>query len=105
MPTVPRARRRRRPLRYADVFVDDEILVAQGDPVSLNAFRRKLLHLNDCVFRPNDAADDPSIRQEPISLKKLGKGDACWATRKIVLGWLVNTLKGTIELPLHRLDC
>ena len=105
VPTVPRGRRRRCPLRYADVFVDDKILVAQGNPASLNTFRRKLLHLNDCVFRPNDAADDPSIRQEPISLKKLDKGDACWATRKIVLGWLVDTLKGTIELPPHCRDC
>ena len=92
------------PLHYADVFVDDEILVAQGDPASLSAFWRKLLHLNNCVFRPNDVADDPSIRREPISLKKLDKGDACWATQKIVLGWLVDTLKGTIELPPHRRD-
>ena len=102
VPTAHRARRRRRPLRYADVFVDDEILVAQGGPASLNAFCRKLLHLNDRVFRPNDKADDLSIRREPISLKKLDKGDACWATRKIVLGWLIDTLKGTIELPPHR---
>ena len=104
MPTIPRDRRRRRPLRYADVFLDDEILVAQGDRASLNTFQCKLLHLNDRVFRPNDAADDPSIRREPLSLKKLDKSDACWATRKIVLGWLVNTLKGTIELPPHRRD-
>ena len=102
VPTAHRSRRRRRPLRYADVFVDDEILVAQGDPASLNAFHRKLLHLNDRVFHPNDEADDLSIRREPISLKKLDKGDACWATRKIVLGWLIDTLKGTIELPPHR---
>ena len=104
VPTAVRARRRRRPLRYADVFVDDEILVAQGDPASLNVFWQKLLHLNDRVFRPNDAADDPSTRREPISLKKLDKGDACWSTHKIVLGWLIDTLKGTIELPLHRHD-
>ena len=105
VPTAHRARRHRRPLRYADVFVDDAILVAQGDPASLNAFRRKLLHLNDRVFHPNDKADDLSIRREPISLKKLDKGDACWATRKIVLGWLIDTLKGTIELPPHRHHC
>ena len=77
VPTALRARHRRRPLRYAYVFVDDEILVAQGDPASLKAFRRKLLHLNDRVFRPNDAADDPSIRREPLSLKKMDKRDAC----------------------------
>jgi hypothetical protein len=30
------------------------------------------------------------------------KGDATWATRKVLLGWLVDTLKMTIELPPHR---
>ena len=104
MPTLPRARSRRCPLRYADVLVDDEILATQGDPAYLNAFRHKLLHLNNRVFIPNDVADDSCIRLEPISLKKLAKGDACWATWKIMLGWLIDTLKGTIELPPHRHD-
>jgi hypothetical protein len=30
------------------------------------------------------------------------KGDACWATLKTVLGWVLDTIKGTIELPPHR---
>jgi hypothetical protein len=61
-----------------------------------------MLHTNDMVFRPNDEEDEREERRQPISLKKLLKGDACWATRKILLGWLIDTLKGTIELPQHR---
>jgi hypothetical protein len=61
-----------------------------------------MLHTNDMVFRPNDEDDEREERRQPISLKKLLKGDACWATRKILLGWLIDTLKGTIELPQHR---
>jgi hypothetical protein len=38
-------------------------------------------------FRPLDSSD-PEARQEPVSVKKLLKGDACWTTRKQVLGWL-----------------
>jgi hypothetical protein len=32
------------------------------------------------------------------------KGDACWSTLKTVLGWLIDTIRGTIELPPHRLQ-
>ena len=91
-------------LRYADVYIDDEILVAQGPAHPLNKFCRQVFHINDWVFRPNDGQDDPSIRREPISAKKLDKGDACWSTQKVILGWLIHTLEGTIELPPHRRD-
>jgi hypothetical protein len=37
-------------------------------------------------------------------VKKMLKGDACWSTLKTVLGWLIDTLRGTIELPPHRLE-
>ena len=99
-----RLQRRAPTLRYVDVYIDDEILVAQGPAHALNKFRRQVFHNNDHVFRPNDGQDDPSIRHEPISAKKLDKGDACWSTRKVILGWLIDTLQGTIELPPHRQD-
>ncbi|KAL7576529.1 hypothetical protein ACA910_018027 [Epithemia clementina (nom. ined.)] len=99
-PHPGRIHTRHRPLAYADVFVDDEILVGQGSHARLNRFRRQLLHLNDAVFRPNDAMD--TIRKEPISLKKLSQGDACWSPRKVILGWQVDTIAGTLELPAHR---
>jgi hypothetical protein len=47
---------------------------------------------------------DPETRQESTSVKKLKKGDAYWATCKVVLGWLLDTIKMTIELPPHRLE-
>jgi hypothetical protein len=34
---------------------------------------------------------DPETRQESTSVKKLKKGDAYWATCKVVLGWLLDT--------------
>ena len=103
---LPRRRRRRRdrsnrPLTYVDVFVDDEIVAAQGPPARLRRLRRQLFHINDQVMRPNDDADSP-LRKNPISDSKLAKGDALWSTLKVVLGWLVDTVKKTIELPPHR---
>ena len=91
-------------LRYTDVNIDDAILVAQGPAPALNKFRYQMFQIHDHVFRPNDGQDDPSIRRKPISAKKLDKGDACWSTRKVILGWLADTLEGTIELPPHRRD-
>lgn len=41
-------------------------------------------------------------RQELISTKKLGKGDGCWSTQKQVLGWDIDTVKHTINLPPRR---
>ena len=69
-------------LCYTEIYIDNEILVAQGPSPALNQFRCQVFHINDCVFRPKDGQDDPSIQRKPISAKKLDKGDACWSTRK-----------------------
>ena len=98
----PQQRHHRRPLAYGDVFVDDEILLAQGTPNQLQRFKRQALHLNNQIFRANDHHDNPTVRKEPISESKLLKGDACWSTTKVILGWTLDTLRGTIELPAHR---
>jgi hypothetical protein len=59
------------------------------------------LHSIDEVFRPVNKLDDP-IRNHVPSIKKLLKGDAYLDMLKIVLGWILDTLKGTIELPPHQ---
>ena len=48
-------------LRYADVYINDEILVAQGPAPTLNKFRRQVFHIKDRVFHPNNGQDNPSI--------------------------------------------
>ena len=63
--------------------------------------QRILFHCIDMVFRAPDEWDD-KWKADPISLKKLLKGDGCWETTKVVLGWLVDTVTRTIELPPHR---
>ena len=90
------------PLAYTDVYLDDEVLAAQGSRPRLNRLRRTLLHCNDLVFRPNDDHPTDANRREPISTKKLRKGDACWSTRKTVLGWIIDTVQKTLSLPAHR---
>ena len=88
------------PVEYVDVYIDDFLAMAQTAPVA-SRLRRLLLHTVDRLFRPNHPSDDPS-RKEPISRSKIDKGDATWATTKIILGWLIDTVSQTIQLPHHR---
>ena len=91
------------PIRYTDVYVDDFIQLAQGNAAQRRHVKRALFHALDQVFRALDPTDNPH-RQEPASQKKFSKGEAAWSTRAVILGWIVDTVKGTIELPPHRLQ-
>ena len=97
----PNRRMRKRPLKKVEVFVDDFLGLGQGNPSQLSAVRRTLLHSLDEVFRPLDDLDD-KYRKEPASTKKLKQGDAAWGTRKLMLGWIIDTILMTLELPHHR---
>jgi hypothetical protein len=93
----------RKPLQQWDVYVDYLIGVVQGNLKRRQRVKRALLHALDKVFRKVDEFDNPH-RQETASLKKLLKGDATWSTRKAVLGWVLDTIEKTLELPAHRID-
>jgi hypothetical protein len=98
------ARSRSQPLAYVDVYMDDFILISQGHPTRRDAVRSTLFHTIDQVLRPLNDSDTSFHRKEPISVKKLNKGVASWATRKIILGWVVDTHTQTIELPPRRVE-
>ena len=61
---------------------------------------RHLFRAIDELFRPNDK--DDIVREEPISLKKLRKGDAAWSTKKVIPGWAIDTAKKVLTLPEDR---
>jgi hypothetical protein len=85
------------------VLVDDFIGMVQGNHKHRQHVKRILLHALDSVFRKLDKKDG-AHRQEPASIKKMRKGDAIWATRKVILGWTIDTLEMTVELPPHRVE-
>ena len=66
----------------------------------MKATRRHLCHAIDVVLATSEASDDQ--RLQVLSLKKLKKGDGAWSTRKELLGWVVDALRQTLELPAHR---
>ena len=47
-------------------------------------------------FHPNAEAE--TNRKEPISLKKIGKGDGAWYTQKAVLGWDLDMIYHLLRL-------
>ena len=90
------------PLAYSDVYVNDFILAAQTKRHRQQVLRGAL-HSIDRVLRPLSARDRPS-RKDPVSVKKLRQGDACWSTIKTILGWDLDTVDSTLRLPPHRLQ-
>jgi hypothetical protein len=107
LPTAAHSRRRHdeflQPLQQWDVYVDDFIGVIQGNLKRRQRVKHALMHVLDKVFRGVDEWDSPH-RQEPASLKKLLKVDATWATRKAVLGWVLDNIEKTLKLPAHRIE-
>ena len=88
-----------RPVGTTDVFVDDFIQLGQGGKKRMQRLRYCLLDAIDQVLAQPGSE---THRNEAVSLKKLMKGDGSWATRKIILGWIIDTIRQTIELPAHR---
>jgi hypothetical protein len=86
------------PLAYADVYIDDFLAAAQP-PCALQV-HRALFHAIDSIFYNHPA----SPRRQVISSSKLAKGDASWHHQQRILGWDVNTLDMTLQLPAHRLS-
>jgi hypothetical protein len=90
------------PLSYTDVYVDDFCNLIQGNANRRRVARRILFHTIDDILRPLDPNHE--FHQEPISVKKLLKGDGNWSTCKVMLGWLIDTVRQTLELPPHRYE-
>jgi hypothetical protein len=90
------------PLGAVDVYVDDFLLLAQTRHQEQCVLRAALTAIDD-VFRPLEESD-PATRKEPSSVKKMLKGDASWSTRKRMLGWDVDTVHLTLNLPPHRIE-
>ncbi|MGH7974557.1 MAG: hypothetical protein ACREBR_03440 [bacterium] len=91
------------PLEEFDVYLDDFLGLAQGPVARRDEVRRLLYSTVDEAIRPLHPSDRTE-RKDPFSLKKLLQGDGAWTTRKVVLGWVLDTVEGTISLPPHRVD-
>ena len=55
--------------------------------------------MDHVLAQPNKMSDE---QPKAMSLKKLRKGDGSWTMPKVLLGWVVDTMHQTLELPPHR---
>jgi hypothetical protein len=87
------------------VYVDDFCLAAVEDASGtlLQRTARATLHAIHSVF-PTPAATGTPDAKDPISEKKLAKGDARWDTKKEILGYWLDGVRRTIQLPPNRAD-
>jgi hypothetical protein len=79
--------------------MDDFVQLGHGKARQLTMLRHHLLHTVDRILaRPLP----DKKRNEAVSLKKLLAGDGSWGTRKLILGWIIDSVRQTIELPPHQ---
>ena len=90
------------PLSCVNVFMDDFITLGQTKNMC-HRVRNVLMQAMNQVFRPL-GDQDGAFCSEPISVKKLRKGDCSWETCKTVLGWIINAVQMTIQLTQHRVQ-
>ena len=87
------------------VYVDDFILAAVQDMAGklLQRTARATLHAIHSIFQ-TPAATGTLDAKDPISEKKLAKGDARWATLKEILGYWLDGISRMVQLPPPRAD-
>ena len=87
-------------LAYIDFFVDDFLGITQGNKARREEVKRALLQSLDDVLHPLLPTNLPT-RQDLASLKKMKQGDITWATQKILLVWVIDSVCGTLHLLQH----
>jgi hypothetical protein len=91
--------------QWSGVYVDDHIMAAVevSTGILLRRTARATLHAIHSVFTaPGEATMEGA--KDPISEKKLHKGDGRWDTKKEILGYMLDGIARTIQLPKDRAD-
>ena len=88
-------------LHMLEVFVDDFIQLAQTtDETALRHCSRAVLHRIHSVFPPPNVTGHNGA--DPVSKKKLLKGEGVWDVRKEILGWVIDGATLCIELSTSK---
>ena len=84
-------------VNLTEVFVDDFIVVTNDTSRKhLTHFSRAMLNRIHSIFPPPTITGHQG--EDPISQKKLHKGEGTWSYQKEILGWLVDGAIFTIQL-------
>jgi hypothetical protein len=88
-----------------NVYVDDYILAVVEDAqrTLLRRIARATLYGVHSIFPPPEITKHEGGK-DSVSIKKLQKGDATFLPQKIVLGFLLDGRKRTVQLPQEKAD-
>jgi hypothetical protein len=91
--------------QMSGVYVDDFILAAieNKDGSLLLRTTRSALHGIHSIFPPPSRSGHSSGK-DPVSEKKLAKGDGTWATTKEILGFEFDGIARTVRVPKDKAD-
>jgi hypothetical protein len=85
-----------------EVFVDDFVGVTNnGSTENLRHISRAMLHGIHSIFPPPEITKHTG--EDPVSEKKIAKGEGVWAMEKEILGWIFNGQDYTIRLPSQKI--
>ena len=100
VPEVPRRAREESPSKLLQVYVDDFCNAATQsmDGSHLPTISRATVHSIHSIFPPPDVTGHEGGKQ-PMSEKKLDKGEGIWSTQKEMIGFDWDGAKRTVTLP------
>ena len=81
-------------LQATDVYMDDQNSLAQGSPDQQDQVTDMVLQGINNIF-----PSLPLELKDSVRLKKSQIGDDSWEVKKEILGWILNSEKGTFQLP------
>ena len=82
-------------------YIDDFIAAARAkSPEELKHISRAILHAIHDVFPENVHSEG----DQPVSIRKMEKGEAQWNVLKEVLGWICDGKEKTIQLPEDKVN-
>jgi hypothetical protein len=85
-----------------EVFVDNFVgLTNNGSIEHLQKISGAMIHGIHSIFPPPDITKHSG--EDPISEKKIAKGEGIWAVKKEILGWIFNRKTFTIWLPSQKI--
>ena len=89
-------------LHLLEVYIDNFIALIQTTNIDhITQLTRSLLNAISDIFPPPSVTG--SKMGPPISVKKL-ISEGTWETRKEIIGWLLDGISLTIELPTTKYD-
>ena len=88
---------------FFEVFVDDFVCATNNlTDAHLTQVSKAMIHGVHSIFPPPEVTGHPG--GDPVSEKKLDKGEGVWSHKKEILGWDFDGKEFTIQLPPKKCD-